>query len=126
MEAIVVREAAAKRPRGRPKLDAGNKRIKKSISLYPKVAAFAREFGHGVASAGIELAVADYHQMSKEQAKKNLAQRPSGLIDHAVEKTTVSLTQETLDLLLVVGDGVLSQGIAEVLQTVMGARRWKG
>lgn len=126
MEAIVANEAAAKRPRGRPKLDAADKRIKKSISLYPKVAAFARELGDGVASTGIEVAVADYRRMSKDQAEKNLAQRPSGLIDHAVEKTTVSLTQEALDLLLVVGDGALSQGIAEVLQTVMGARHWKG
>jgi hypothetical protein len=114
-----------KRPRGRPHLDESVKRIKKSISLYPKIVEFARELGDGVASTGIERATAEYRLMNSEETQENLKNRPSGLVGIEVVKTSVSLTPETLDLLIVVGDGVLSQGIAEILQVVMGARQRK-
>ncbi len=115
-----------KRPRGRPHLDESRKRIKKSISLYPKIVEFARELGDGKASAGIEKATAEYRLMNSEETLENLKHKPSGLVGIEVVKTSVSLTPETLDLLIVVGGGVLSQGISEILQMVMGARRRQG
>lgn len=115
-----------KRPRGRPHLDESRKRIKKSISLYPKIVEFARELGGGVASTGIEKATDEYRLMDSEETQLNLKNRPPGLVGIEVVKTSVSLTPETLELLIVAGGGVLSQGISEVLQVAMGARRRKG
>ena len=114
-----------KRPRGRPHLDESVKRIKKSISLYPKIVQFARELGGGVASTGIEQATAEYRLMTSEETQENLRHKPSGLVGIEVVKTSVSLTPETLELLTVVGGGVLSQGISEILQVAMGARERK-
>lgn len=117
---------SAKRPRGRPFLDESQRRIKKSISLYPKIVEFARALGDGVASVGISKAAAEYLLMSREEREENLKHKPRGLVGIEVVKTSVSLKPETLNLLLVVGGGVLSQGISEILTVSMGARQRKG
>lgn len=118
MEAVIQ----GKRTRGRPTLDDSVKRRKKSISLYPRVAEFARELGNGELSAGIELACEEFNAMTAAQVAMAWAHRPSGLTEMEVKKTSVSLTPETHDLVMGLGDGLLSHGVRYVLHLAMGTR----
>ncbi|MBK6616417.1 hypothetical protein [Ottowia sp.] len=117
--------AVTRRARGRPRFDEGGRRVKKSISLYPRVGAFLRTLGEGVVSHGVEHAAATYRSLSPQQVAVALAHKPEGLVAVEVDKMSISVSAETYELLLVVGDGTFSHGVKTVAEVAMGLQEMR-
>jgi hypothetical protein len=112
--------AKAKKPRGRPRFSADGPRVKKSISLYPKVGAFLRKLGAGVVSHGVEEAARLYRGLTPEGVEQALARKPSRLMAVEVEKMSVSVSEGTYEQLLALGDGTFSHGVRIAAEVAMG------
>lgn len=118
----VAKPAAQKKPRGRPRFDADGPRVKKSISLYPKVGEFLRALGEGVVSHGVEEAARLYRELTPEGVARALSRKPSGLMAVEVEKMSVSVSAAAYDQLLSLGDGTFSHGVKIAAEVAMGLR----
>ena len=125
MEVKMAEVMQAKRSRGRPALDDSVKKRKKSISLYPRVGEFARAIGHGELSSGIEVACEEFIAMTPQQIEEAWAHRPEGLTEMEVKKTSISLTPEIYEVVMGLGDGLLSHGVRYVLHLAMATRCMK-
>ena len=118
----VPETAALKKPRGRPRFDQSAPRLKKSISLYPKVGELLRQMGGGVVSHGIEIAAGVYRSLTPEGVEGALARQRTSFLGNEVEKMSVSLSGTTYEMLLVVGDGTLSHGVTKVAEVALCLR----
>lgn len=124
--AAASKPAPQKKRRGRPRFDAEGPRVKKSISLYPKVGEFLRSLGQGVVSHGVEEAARLYRELTADGVAQALAAKPSGLMAVEVEKMSVSVSSGAYEQLLSLGEGTFSHGVKLAAEVAMGLRERQG